>query len=116
MCIEMPRDLKPMRLPSNTLNSLTSNIMFMERVKDTLDKNENHENQNLIPFKPMLDLLENSLEPSKAFNSACKNYKKSSQYTFIKKKGCIPKCNVDIIFSQDMKSQVRTGIFAISGK
>lgn len=79
MCIEIPRHgngVSLMGLPSNSLNTLTSNQLFMDKVKEHIDDLPDKLNH----FKPYIDFIKHTSEPAKAYNRQCKEFKKSHQY------------------------------------
>jgi len=114
MCIEIPRQGISMRMPASSLSSLHSNQFFMNKIKQTMGKDDNSQITINKDLQPMIDVFRTQMEPNKPFNSDCKTFKKSSGYTYIKKKGCIPKCNEDILFTKQEKSVIRKWILAVA--
>lgn len=114
MCIDIPENRISLGLPTKSLNSLTSNQLFMDKVKKTMSNSGQDLPDSLKPFKDFTDLLEHNLEPAKGINMECKDLKKSFKYTYIKKKGCIPKCNVDITFTKEAKENTHIWVITLA--
>ena len=94
MCITIPENGTSLGLPTKSIDSLDDNQLFIEK---------SQENQ----FEDLTKLLEHNLEPAKGLNFQCKSLKKSFEYVFVKKKGCIPKCDSDILYSKEDKEKTR---------
>ncbi len=77
MCIDIPENQISLDMPSNALNSLTSNQIFMKEVIDRMSGGQQIPD-SLSQFKDFTDLLEHNLEPAKkGINLNCKDLKKS---------------------------------------
>ena len=111
MCIDIPVNGVSLGLPTNSLNALTSNQLFMDKVKEQMAE----DNDKFKVYKPFIDLIKHNSEPAKAYNQECKEFKKSFKYSYIKKtESCLPKCNAEINFSQEEKSSAQTFVLTFA--
>ena len=99
-------------IPVSSLNSLQSNPYFLDKARKTF--NENSIKDDIQMYKPYLELINNQ-SPAKAANQDCGSLKKSHEYWHHTKKGCIPKCQSDILYSKDAKFQTNSIIVALAG-
>ena len=117
MCIDVPPEHAQfsMGLPPSSLNSLQTNPLFMEKVKQQLAGGDL---DTLKPYKNYMEILKNNfdkLEPAKGVNLQCGDLKKSFKYVYSKRKDiCIPKCGLEISFSKENKANTNSLILALS--
>ena len=109
VCIEVPDQFTiDLSLGPSSLNSLKTNPHFIQKIKDVASDINSVESPDrlkdkLKPFEELLTKNEDNV-PRQKFNSECSKFRESHKYTHIKKKGCIPKCEADILFTKEDKS------------
>ena len=107
-CINVPEYVKfGNAVPGSSLNSLQTNTQFKDAIKDLVDKDVGKEvDEEINKFETLLFEKQNR-RPASRYNAECSVYKKSDRYIHDKrKKICIPKCGLDIIFEKEEKENI----------
>lgn len=106
-----------MNIPVSSINTLQSNPFFLDKAKE-YKKTINQQNKDLTQsenLEPYINLINNAvqLEPAQPANMDCHGLKKSQEYLHLgKKKGCMPKCQSDILYTKDDKSKTYSLLIA----
>ena len=110
-CMFVPQGMNnDMNIPVSSINTLQSNPFFLDKAKEYKETISNKQNTDLSQsenLEPLINLINNAgmLEPAKAANMDCGMLKKSQEYWHHEKKGCMPKCQSDILYTKDEKSK-----------